>query len=529
MAYTLTVKDHLPADVYRSAFGGRQDGLHPFFWDLECTGLRNKDSPPAIVEIAVIDGRDGSAFSTLVNPSGAHMQPDAFAAHGISDGELADQPRLDDAWAAVTAWIAARAAGKTPALIGYNNFLYDCPVLIVDLLRFGKRIPAEYLFSDLFAHLKNPVQQRGRVPSPVLFVDELAAAPNRKLGTIYQNLFKEELEFDMHRALADTVATRRIWVKALIQYHGVAVDHGGGAWYRGIRLPTKKQHEVRGTAQSWHQQRIRHADGRVTAEVAADVFRNLFGGRSANNTGDVAASSVDGGGGQTSRAADSRLHDSGASAAAAPRPASSAAAPLPLPPVVAVPALLVPVAGAGAFATNIAARLNARRLEAAAACAVGGAAAAGRAAGAGAAPVSAGPAASTSGPGHQAGTVDRAAASQPPAAAVQVADSERILFRSKKGGVTASSPVTLLDGIGKVTSEAMNGAGVATVGQLAQRYLQGVPGLRAAAPAAADRDRIEELDASFRVFLTGLGVWNQQQIRGILEQVRTCAAAASIG
>lgn len=161
--------DRLPEHVFESAC----DNTDAFFFDLECTDLRNNSRPPAIVEIAIVDGRDGSKFTTLVDPSGVRSEPKALEAHGIGEAELRSAPRLDAAWRQAMAFIDQRAGGRTPVLIGYNNFAYDCPVLTVDLLRYGMRIPSHYLFSDLYVPLMSSGGRPGARPSkPLLFLDE---------------------------------------------------------------------------------------------------------------------------------------------------------------------------------------------------------------------------------------------------------------------------------------------------------------------------------------------------------------------
>ena len=61
--------DLLPA-AWRGVLeaGPGAEGSHPFFFDLETTGLFKYAAPPAIVDIAIVDGITGAARQWLVQP-----------------------------------------------------------------------------------------------------------------------------------------------------------------------------------------------------------------------------------------------------------------------------------------------------------------------------------------------------------------------------------------------------------------------------------------------------------------------------
>jgi DNA polymerase-3 subunit epsilon len=103
--------------------------------DLETTGLSPADA--RVVEVAVVTLRPDAPpglFATRVNP-GVPIPPAATAVHGITDADVAAEPRF----AVVAGRLLVRLRGCD--LAGFNLAGYDLPVLAREFARVGLRLP----------------------------------------------------------------------------------------------------------------------------------------------------------------------------------------------------------------------------------------------------------------------------------------------------------------------------------------------------------------------------------------------------
>ena len=181
------------------------------FWDTETSGFHSTRQPAAIIDIAMVNGESGVAFSSLMHPHGVHINHRAVAVHHITSEMVADALPLSGVWPELLSWVTEQAGGRTVVLCGYNSHKFDAPVLAHDLRRFGLALPERWLFADLFRAITG---EGGAGGAPPPLANRLAPIASRKLGEVYRTLFGEALP-GAHRALADAVATRRVWLEAV--------------------------------------------------------------------------------------------------------------------------------------------------------------------------------------------------------------------------------------------------------------------------------------------------------------------------
>ncbi len=171
------------------------------FFDLETTGVRiGRDR---IVQIAIVrlmlDGTRED-WSSLVNP-GIPIPPEATAVHGITDGDVAGAPRLED----LAGTIIGQMAGCD--LSGFNVLRFDIPFLAEELLRAGtewNHTAARVIDVQRIFHKKEP--------------RDLSAAVRFYLDRSHDRA---------HDALGDVAATADVLLAQLARYHDLPDDVAG--------------------------------------------------------------------------------------------------------------------------------------------------------------------------------------------------------------------------------------------------------------------------------------------------------------
>jgi DNA polymerase-3 subunit epsilon len=161
-------------------------------FDLETTGINiTKDR---IVEIAIIrlevDGSE-SSFCKRVNP-GIPIPPEITAIIGISDDDIASEPKFEEIAEDVVAFI------DEADLAGYNSNKFDIPVLAEELMR---------------ANSTFDISNRNFVDVQNIF----HRMEQRTLSAAYQFYCNQEL-LNAHSALHDTKATVEVLKAQLERY-----------------------------------------------------------------------------------------------------------------------------------------------------------------------------------------------------------------------------------------------------------------------------------------------------------------------
>lgn len=102
--------------------------LNPVFLDTETTGTGPRD---LIIEVGIVDAQGQELFSSLVNP-GISIPPESSAVHGITNADVADEPKWPEVWPQVEAILNQRAVGIYNAefdmrLLRQTNVAYNLP------------------------------------------------------------------------------------------------------------------------------------------------------------------------------------------------------------------------------------------------------------------------------------------------------------------------------------------------------------------------------------------------------------------
>ncbi len=167
-------------------------------FDLETTGINI--ATDRIVEFSalkVLPGGGEEWLSFRLNP-GIPISPEATSVHGITDADVANEPRFRD----VARRIAAFLEGSD--LAGFNSMKFDLPILCEEFLRVDVDFnPARHRYVDVqvIFHKKEP----------------------RTLSAAYRFYCDRELE-EAHSSRADTAATYEILKAQLDRYPDLEND-----------------------------------------------------------------------------------------------------------------------------------------------------------------------------------------------------------------------------------------------------------------------------------------------------------------
>lgn len=104
------------------------------FFDIESTGV--DPAKDHIVEISLIKvhpNGDEEVKTRRINP-GVHIPEASTAIHGITDGDVADEPTFPQVAKSLAAFI------KGSDLAGYNSNKFDIPILVEEFMRAGVEI-----------------------------------------------------------------------------------------------------------------------------------------------------------------------------------------------------------------------------------------------------------------------------------------------------------------------------------------------------------------------------------------------------
>jgi DNA polymerase III epsilon subunit-like protein len=244
---------------------------HIFFWDTETSGLFTYDKPPAILDLAIVDSKTGDVEQWLVNPNGVPIAGQAESVHGISLAMVSDRDNFGKVAEKMIEYIKCKAKKATPVLCGFNSHRFDNFVLLAELQRYGIEFPSNWLFADLFPHLKARLTRNS---GPILLQDDLAKAENRKLTTIFETLTGQPLS-GAHRAATDAAALLEIWkvVRARHPEFQLPVINAGQA--RGPRwgaLRVRDRHHVEEDVSPSNA-----ASKKATSPVDAEPVERLYG------------------------------------------------------------------------------------------------------------------------------------------------------------------------------------------------------------------------------------------------------------
>ena len=161
-------------------------------FDLETTGI--SISTDRIVEIACIkvhpDGREDTLHKRI-NP-GMPIPPEVTAIHGISDADVAHEPRFEQ----IASDLANYMQGCDFA--GFNSNKFDFPMLVEEFLRAGVDFDVEnrkFIDAQRIFHMMEP----------------------RNLSAAYRFYCDKNLE-NAHSAVADTQATWEIIQSQITRY-----------------------------------------------------------------------------------------------------------------------------------------------------------------------------------------------------------------------------------------------------------------------------------------------------------------------
>ena len=176
-------------------FGNSNAGTSPFWqdksvvvFDFETTGLDHLSNH--IIEIGavkVVNGKIVETFSTLVNPK-SHIPEDATRINHISDEMVADAPSIDK------------------VLPDFFKFTRGCVLSAYN-------IDFDYNFLRVAATKQRFNFDNEQIDTLILARNKLRGLRNYKLGTVAKAL-DVSLE-NAHRALDDTIATAKIFIKLI--------------------------------------------------------------------------------------------------------------------------------------------------------------------------------------------------------------------------------------------------------------------------------------------------------------------------
>ncbi len=168
------------------------------FFDLETTGVDVcKDR---IVEISTVkvfpDGHD-EVKTRRINP-GMHIPAEATAIHGITDEDVAGEPRFSQIAKSLAAYLTGCDLG------GYNSNKFDIPMLAEEFIRAGVDID---LKRKKFVDVQNIFHKKEQ----------------RTLVAAYKFYCQKDLE-DAHSAAADAKATYEVLKAQLDRYDDLEND-----------------------------------------------------------------------------------------------------------------------------------------------------------------------------------------------------------------------------------------------------------------------------------------------------------------
>ena len=174
------------------------------FFDLETTGI--DPARDRIVEISTVkvfvDGHTETKTRRL-NPE-MHIPAEATAIHGITDEDVADQPRFREIAKSLAAYLEGCDLG------GYNSNKFDVPVLVEEFLRAGVNVDFK---NRNFVDVQNIFHKMEQ----------------RTLSAAYKFYCGAPL-VDAHSALADTRATYEVFKAQLDRYTEAAKDEYEGKY-----------------------------------------------------------------------------------------------------------------------------------------------------------------------------------------------------------------------------------------------------------------------------------------------------------
>ena len=213
------------------------------FFDLETTGI--DPARDRIVEISTVkvfvDGHTETKTRRL-NPE-MHIPAEATAIHGITDEDVADQPRFREIAKSLAAYLEGCDLG------GYNSNKFDVPVLVEEFLRAGVNVDFK---NRNFVDVQNIFHKMEQ----------------RTLSAAYKFYCGKELD-NAHSAEADTMATYEVLQSQLDRYPELRTDiaflaqfsaRGQAADYAGRILYNDRGEEIFGF-------------GKHKGRVVAEVFR----------------------------------------------------------------------------------------------------------------------------------------------------------------------------------------------------------------------------------------------------------------
>ncbi|MFO7744503.1 MAG: 3'-5' exonuclease [Psychroflexus sp.] len=199
------------------------------FFDLETTGTNiSKDRIVEISILKVFENNNKESYTWKVNP-GIPIPKETTAIHGISDEDVAHEPKFDELAPKINAMI------KGCDLAGYNSNRFDIPLLAEEMLRVG---------------IDFDLKKVNAVDVQTIFHKK----EKRTLEAAYKFYCDKDLT-DAHSAEADTNATYEVLKSQLDRYPDLENDtkwlsaysaHKKFADLAGFIVLNKKDEEVFG-------------------------------------------------------------------------------------------------------------------------------------------------------------------------------------------------------------------------------------------------------------------------------------------
>ncbi|MBZ9652035.1 3'-5' exonuclease [Psychroflexus montanilacus] len=199
------------------------------FFDLETTGTNiSKDRIVEISILKVFENNNKESFTWKVNP-GIPIPKETTAIHGISDEDVADEPKFEELAPKINQMI------KGCDLAGYNSNRFDIPLLAEEMLRVG---------------IDFDLKKVNAVDVQTIFHKK----EKRTLEAAYKFYCDKDLT-DAHSAEADTNATYEVLKSQLDRYPDLENDtkwlsaysaHKKFADLAGFIVLNKKDEEVFG-------------------------------------------------------------------------------------------------------------------------------------------------------------------------------------------------------------------------------------------------------------------------------------------
>lgn len=199
------------------------------FFDLETTGTNiSKDRIVEMSILKVFENNNKESYTWKVNP-GIPIPKETTAIHGISDEDVANEPKFDELAPKINAMI------KGCDLAGYNSNRFDIPLLAEEMLRVG---------------IDFDLKKVNAVDVQTIFHKK----EKRTLEAAYKFYCDKDLT-DAHSAEADTNATYEVLKSQLDRYPDLENDtkwlsaysaHKKFADLAGFIILNKKDEEVFG-------------------------------------------------------------------------------------------------------------------------------------------------------------------------------------------------------------------------------------------------------------------------------------------